>query len=444
MSTPTGFATPALRRPDLLAGLAAVGLGLVLALGLGAESRGSLAAPGGLVTAGGRLAGLAAAYLLLLVVLLSARLPGLERAVGQDRLIGWHRRLGPWPLYLIAVHAVAVTLGYAEQSRTGYWHQVAVLLTGYRDVLAATVAAGLLVLAGVTSYRKVRAGMRYETWWAVHLYTYLALALSLAHQLVTGASFVGHPVTRAVWVGLWAGTAGVVLVCRVGLPVWRSAYHRLRVVTVRPEAPGVVSVVLRGRHLDRLPLAGGQFLQWRFLVRGLWWQAHPYSPSALPRNDHLRVTVKGLGDHSGGLAGVRPGTRVAIEGPYGVFTAAARVGDRVLLVGAGVGVTPLLALLDDLPGGVDVSVVVRASRPQDLVHHDEVLALTAARGGRVHTLTGPRSQVRIEEALSRLVPDLAGRDVYVCGPPELSDRVLLAARRAGTPEERLHLETFAL
>ena len=70
-------------------------------------------------------------------------------------------------------------------------------------MLAAAAALGLLFLAGATSYRNVRKKMRYETWWAVHLYTYLAAALSFTHQLATGAPFLGHPWARAYWISLW-------------------------------------------------------------------------------------------------------------------------------------------------------------------------------------------------------------------------------------------------
>ena len=137
-------------------------------------------------------------------------------------------------------------------------------------------------MAGVTSWRVVRRTVRYETWWAIHLYFYLALALAFAHQITNGASFVGHPLARAYWTALWLATAGTVVVYRLGLPLWRTLRHRLRVVDVRSEGPGVVSIVCQGRHLERLPVSGGQFLQWRFLARGLWWQAHPYSLSAMP------------------------------------------------------------------------------------------------------------------------------------------------------------------
>ncbi|HZU72022.1 MAG TPA: ferredoxin reductase family protein [Acidimicrobiales bacterium] len=424
--------------------LAGIGLGATIGTAVTAESKGSLAAAGGWATAAGRLSGLLGAYLMLVMVLLVARLPVLERAVGQDRIVAWHRRIGGWPIVLIGLHAVLITVGYAALDRSGVLHQAYTLLDSYPDVLAATVAFGLLIAVGVSSYRRARRRLRYETWWTVHLYTYLALALAFSHQLANGASFVGHPLARLWWASMWGAVVGTVLLWRIGVPLWRSLYHRLRVVDVRQEGPGVYSVVCAGEHLERLAVSGGQFFQWRFLKPGFWWQAHPYSLSALPRPPYLRVTVKDLGDHSRSLGSLRPGTFVAIEGPYGAFTRHSRTGDRVLLVAAGVGVTPVRALLEDLPAGVDVEVVLRASRPEDLVLRDEVAALVKARRGRLHQLVGDRHTVRTDAAaLSTLVPDLHQRDAYVCGPDGFSDRLVAALRAAGTPAEQIHREEFA-
>jgi len=285
--------------------------------------------------------------------------------------------------------------------------------------------------------------MAYETWWSVHLYTYLALFLSFSHQIDTGASFVGHPLARLWWTALWVGTLALVVGARLGLPAWRSVRHRVRVVTVTPEGPGVVSVLLRGRRLDRLPVAGGQFFQWRFLRRGLWWQAHPYSLSAAPRGDLLRITVKDLGDHSSGLAAVAPGTRVAIEGPYGTFTADTVTRDRVLLVGAGVGTAPVLALLQELPAEADVTVMLRASTAGDLVLRDEVAAEVFRRDGRLVELVGSRDHVVVDAAaFRRIVPDVRRRDVYLCGPDALAHQLAAELKRAGVPGDHVHFESF--
>jgi predicted ferric reductase len=428
---------------DAAAALAGLGFGAVVAAVILGESRGSLAAPGGLLSAAGRLAGFTGTYLILILVVLVARLPWLERSVGQDRLVRWHRRVSPWALGLIAAHVVLITLGYAAAAKSGVWHELWVLLTSYRDMLAAAAGFGLLVLAGVTSYSYVRRRMRYETWWVVHLYLYLALALAFAHQIFTGIIFITHPLVRALWIVLWVATAGMVLVFRVAQPVWRSLRHQLRVVEVRDEAPGVVSVVCRGRQIDQLAVSGGQFFLWHFLTRELWWQGHPYSLSALPRPPYLRVTIKGLGDQSRAIASLRPGTPVAIEGPYGAFTDHARSSNSVALIGAGVGITPLRALLEDFPAGTDVVVVVRASTTADLVHHDEVQALVRQRGGRLHEVVGPRHTIRFNaRVLRRMVPDLTARDIYICGPGGFTGEIVDAAQRLGAVPEQIHLEAF--
>jgi predicted ferric reductase len=428
---------------DVCAALAGLGFGAVLAAVITGESRGSLAASGGLLTAAGRLAGFTGTYLMLIMVVLVARLPWLERAVGQDQLVRWHRRVSPWALGLITGHVVLITIGYAQAAKSGPLHEAWVLLRSYPDMLAAAVGFSLLVLAGITSVRIVRRRLRYETWWVVHLYLYLGLALAFAHQIVTGISFIGHPLVRALWIVIWAATAGMVVVFRIGQPVWRSVRHQLRVVEVRGEAPGVVSVVCRGRRLDKLAVSGGQFFLWHFLTRDLWWQAHPYSLSALPSPPYLRVTVKGLGDQSRAIAHLQPGTRVAIEGPYGSFTRHARSCNAVALVGAGVGITPLRALLEDLPPRTDVVVVVRASTADDLVHRGEIASLVKQRGGRLHEIVGPRRKVGFNaHALRRLVPDIAERDVYVCGPDGFSAEVVDAALRLGVAEEQVHTEAF--
>ncbi len=425
--------------------LVGLGFGAVLALAIVDEPSGSLHAPGGVAVFVGNLTALVGTYLALVMVLLVSRVGIVERAIGQDQLVRWHKRLSPWPLSLIALHAMLTTIGYAQAAKAGVWAELGSFVRTYPDMLAALVGFGLMMAVGIASIRAVRAKVRHETWWALHLYLYMALALSFAHQIVLGPSFVGHPITVAVWSVAWAATAGLVLVYRVGMPVFRTLRHQLRVVEIRTEGPGVASIICEGKDLDRLGVAGGQFFAWRFLVRGMWWQAHPYSLSALPSPRYLRLTVKAVGDHSSAVAHLKPGTRVAIEGPYGRFTRESSTQPRVVLLAAGIGVTALRALLEDLPGDSRPVVVLRASKAEDLVLRAEIEELVRARGGKLHELIGSRSKVRIDRgSLVRLVPDLKSRDAFVCGPPEFVGHIEAVLKSAGLPLTRIHHEAFSL
>jgi predicted ferric reductase len=434
---------PALARAGLI--VAGIGLGATTALAVTDETASQLTAPGGPATFIGSLTGLVGTYLALMMVLLVSRIPAIERVLGQDGLLRWHRRLAPWPISLIAAHAVFITVGYAQAAKAGIWHQVGVMLTRYPDVLIATVGLGIMCFIGIISLRAIRRRLRRETWWLVHLFMYLALAISFAHVLALGPSFVGHPLTQIVWSVAWAATAGLVLCYRFGLPIVRSLRHRLVVTEVRREGPGVVSVICSGRRLDKLAVAGGQFFCWRFLASRMWWQAHPYSLSALPQPPYLRLTVKGVGDHSASLARLRPGTKVVIEGPYGAFTKYAQHGRRAVLVAAGIGVTALRSLLEDLPRNSAPIVLLRASRKEDLVLAKEVAELVRYRHGRLHELIGPREQAAIDEqSLPRLVPDLRQRDLYVCGPEGFVTAIVDLAKRLELPDEAIHHEAYVL
>ena len=425
--------------------IASAGLAVVVALTLIDQPWSQLGTPGGPAIFVGSLTGMVGAYLALVMLVLVSRIGPFERSVGQDKILRWHQRLAIWPLTLLTVHAVAVTLGYAQATRTGFVGEIGPLVSGYSGVLTATVALGLMLLAGIFSVRAIRSRLRRETWWVLHLYMYIALALSIAHVIALGPSFVNHPVTKVVWVVIWLASAGTAMAYRVLLPLARSFRHRLEVVEVRPEAPGVVSVICAGRDLDQLPVAGGQFCFWRFVAHDMWWQAHPYSVSALPHDSKLRLTVKAVGDHSSAVAQLRPGTKVVFEGPYGAFRAERRQRPLVVLLAAGIGVTSVRSLLEDLPHSTRPVVVLRASQRRDLALLDEIEELAEQRNGRVVTLIGSRHKQALDAAtLWGLVPDLQSREAYVCGPSEFVADITAALLDAEVPRKAIHHEAYAL
>jgi predicted ferric reductase len=401
--------------------------------------------PGDWLTNAGRILGLLAGYGVVVLVALMARLPPLERGVGADRLARWHAMGGRYVVSLVVSHALLIIWGYAVSDHTNVVRQTGTLLTSYPDVPMATVGAFLLLGVGLVSMRGARRRMRYETWYYLHFYTYLAIALAFSHQFAVGAEFVSSLPARTVWSAMYLIVAGLVVWYRIATPVRQALRHRLRVAGLHGEAPGVVSVYIGGARLHELSAEPGQFFRWRFLTRDLWWSSHPYSLSARPRPELLRITVKNLGDHSGSLGRLRPGTRVIAEGPYGAFTAGSRQARRkVLLLAGGVGITPLRTMFETLPG--EVTLVYRASDPRDIVFRQELDAIAAARGATVHYLIGARARLGRDplsaQQLQALVPGLHTRDVYLCGPAGMTETAVAALRAAGVPRRRIHHESF--
>ncbi|MGW3668490.1 ferredoxin reductase family protein [Streptomyces sp. NPDC005141] len=391
----------------------------------------------------GRFTGLYGALLMAFQLVLVARLPWLDHRIGMDRLTSWHRWVGFGLLWTLLSHVVFIVLGYAEGTSAGPVDELVELATTVAGVLRALVALVLIMAVGAVSARWARRRLAYETWHFIHLYTYVAVVLAFTHQVAAGTTFTASAVATAYWWTLWGGALGAVLVGRVVLPVWRNLRHRLRISAVVPESDTVVSIYITGRDLDRLPARAGQFFLWRFLTRDRWWQANPFSLSAAPDGTRLRLTAKTAGDGTAALRHLKVGTRVFAEGPYGAFTALHRTRPETLLIAGGVGVTPIRALLEDLHD--HVVLIYRVAADRDAVLLDELRELADAKGAELHVVTGPATPDRLApRELARLVPDVADRDVFVCGPPGMTGAVLRTLRDLGVPKAQIHFERFSL
>ena len=411
--------------------------------------------PAAALTSAGRISGLVASVLLLAQVVLMARVPALESAFGQDRLARTHRVVGFTSFSLMLFHVLTITWGYAAGQLGGFLAMLWSLVAGYPGMLLAAAGTAALTLVVATSIRAARRRLRYESWHLLHLYAYLGVGLALPHQLWTGQQFLSSPARAAFWWSAWALSAAALLVWRVAVPVGRNLRHRLRVTSVVRESPGIFSVYVAGRRLDRLRVEAGQFFSWRFLTGPGWSRAHPYSISAGPDGRSLRVTVQDVGDGSGVVRGLRPGTRVLVEGPYGRLSARARSRRKVALIGAGVGITPLRALAEGLDYRPGEAVLLQRSPDRPLFAHElgvlaeeRGLELIFVPGHRrapdswLSDVAGPVRRASDVAVLRAWVPDIADRDVYVCGPPAWAALVEQTLAGAGVPADRIHLETF--
>ncbi len=437
---------------DLLVGLLWASGAAAVALFLAAAPLKQYSTVGGFVTAIGIVVGLVGTDFILVMLVLAARIPILDRIIGHDRAIAVHRSLGKPALYLLLSHGTLLLVGYGISAGINPIAEIGSMLA-IPDMPLAFIALGLLLLVVVTSLVAVRRKFSYEGWHLIHLLSYLAVVFAVPHQLSVGAILAQGTLERAYWISLYVLALGSIITYRFAEPAVSSLRHGLRVDRVEQVSPGVVSIHMRGNNLQELGSSGGQYFIWRFWAGRTWWHSHPISLSSMPTNAAARITVRDLGKGTNSLSRLRSGTPVSLEGPYGLFTEAARTAPRLAIIVAGIGITPVRALLEQselAPG--EATIVLRASDEKETYLWNEILQLAEKKGATVYTMLGrrarrgpgwmPQTDASRGVTMRSIFPRLAESDLYVCGPTAWLDLVESDARAAGIPAHQLHTERF--
>lgn len=390
-------------------------------------------------------AGLVAMNSMLFMLLLAARVPVIDRVLGQVRAIRWYRLLGRVTVLGVLTHVALIITGTGWTNRDDLAGAVGSLWSG--NLPLAFASAALLLLTTIASVLAVCRGLRREVRHLLNILSYAAVLLAIPHMLRLDPVFLPGRAQRIYWGVLLVFVGACLLWYRLLTPLLRSWRHRLKLANTVHLTPDLLHMEFTGRHLDRLMARAGQCFAWRLLTPQLWTRTHRFFLSAAPTRDRLRITVRVTDEHTAELAAARPGTRVIFAGPYGAFTDASRTRDGLVLIGAGTDLAPIRSLLEATTAHpADTVVILRASAPEELFLLDEFQQLCDDRGIVLHLMTGPRHEGRwvsigyAGHDLSTLAPDLENSDVFVCGPGGFVDSVLAEARDLGVAPEQCHEE----
>lgn len=403
-----------------------------------------------------RLTALVATDLLLIQILLIARVPWLDQLYGHDRATQTHKKLGKPILYLVLVHFICVIWSFAIADGKNVLDEFLVLVTTIPDLITASIALALMIILVVTSLRIVRNKLQYEAWYLVHLFGYGAVMLAIPHQITTGTDIAGKPLAESFWIAAYLFVGLNILWFRLLSPIVFSGVKGLKISEVTKESSDSVSITVSGKRMDTFSANSGQFFIVRFITATHWWRAHPFSISAAPTREAIRFTIGNRGDDTAIFQHIKPGTRVILEGPYGIFTEERRTKSDVVLIAAGIGAPPIRALAEEISASSgEVSIIYRVRDRADAPLADELTEIARRRGFYLHILDGNRrsnkswlpktvhqSKSDADELLT-LVPKVADSDVYVCGPVEFTRSVKASLKTVGTPEHQIHAEEFA-
>ncbi len=400
----------------------------------------------------GRLAGLLAATLILIQLILIGRVKWVESTFGLDKLSRLHRLNGYVILGLIVAHPILLTQGYAIINDTTYQGQYIDFLKNWDTLLRAFVGYLILLATIVLSITIVRKRLKYETWYYVHIFNYLAIALVFGHQLRFGPA-AEDQAFMMYWYTAYAFAFGNLIWYRFLKPLIKFSKHDFHVTRVEPEGPNGIatSIYITGDKLRDYKIKAGQFMIFRFFQKGFWTQAHPFSVSMLPESGEFRITAKKLGDYTNQLEHITPGIEVLIDGPHGVFTEEKITQDKILFIAGGVGITPIRALLESLgPKGKDLILLYSNKSRAEHIFAEELEALSKEFDFKIKNIYSDEKVEGAEQGyldqamLKRLVPDLVERDVFLCGPPPMMDALKKALTNLGLPKKQFHWERFAL
>lgn len=399
----------------------------------------------------GRLAGLVAGYMILLQFFFMGRTPYLERVFGLDKLSQIHHSNGLRGFYFLVLHPLLLVLGYRAFKEQSIWSQVKDFFINYEYVNFAIIGFLFFVVIVASSIYISRRRLKYESWYFVHLLAYLAVFGSFWHQIKIGEDLLASQIFYWYWIGLYTFVFANHIVFRFARPVYRYFKHQFFVENVVRENYNTVSIYIGGKDLDKFNIHAGQFMIFRFLAKGYWWQAHPFSMSMMPNGKQLRVTIKNVGDFTAKIQEVKVGTKIFIDGPYGVFTDLFGVSEKVLMIAGGIGITPIRSLMERLLSkGKDVTLLYSARTEKDIVFKREIDEVANKYGGKVIYVVSDEPGFNGEkgrldqEKIKALVPDLNMREVFLCGPPPMMDAVISSLKNLGASNLKIHFEKFSM
>jgi len=397
----------------------------------------------------GRLSGLLLALAALFQVFLISRVAWVERCFGFDRMVRLHHISGYSISAFLLAHPILLALGYGKLTGKGFWPQIFTFVNNFEDVLPATAAFFLFLAVIFLSIVIVRRRLAYEVWYFAHIFVYAAIALSFPHQAAVGAD-LGRSAFLLYWYALYIFVFGNLLIFRFGLPVYRFLKHRFEVKLVTTEAPDIFSIYIGGRDMEKFRFKGGQFLKLRFLTKKIWKEEHPFSISARPNGEYVRVTIKALGDFTSAIRNIAPGTPVLIDGPHGLFTGAASRKDKTLFIAGGIGIAPIFPLLSEFAEkGKDIVLFYGNRAEAGTAFKKDIDILAEKYSFRVHYAMSDDSSWAgakgwIDLALIRgLAPDFLEREVYICGPELMRKSLENNLSAAGIQKRDIHYEDFS-
>jgi predicted ferric reductase len=371
-------------------------------------------------------------------LILGARLRIIEHAFGGlDRLYRAHRRIGATVVILLVAHAALLFASRVVLLDLSFG------LSLFTPSQGSVIFTGVLVLAALVAgvVASFFAPLRHGLFVALQRTLGLLFLLAGLHVFRTGGTKASSSALTVVMVTLAiAAAAGYVYRSVLGQLLVRRRHYRVTAVNELDDR--VVELVLE-------PIRSAiQFVPGQFAFLDLDYPSpdigpHPFSVTSAHGDTTLRFVVKALGDHTRSLHELPTGVHARVEGGFGGFSHLTVPGSRQVWIAGGIGITPFLSMARSLdPERFDVDLYYCTAHLDETYFADELAALAPERGFRLHLVPEDSDGFLTAERLRAELPDLADREVLICGPGPMLASLRSQLSAIGVPASQVHGEDF--
>jgi len=354
---------------------------------------------------------------------------------GLDRMYMTHRHSSTAALLLIFVHVLTVPI-----SLEGW------VLGNYLAVIAFTgiVSIALVSLSPRIPFLNRITGETYEGWKNLKKTVGIFFIVGFIHSLT-----IKNPLNAFIainWVQVFFIIGAVSYLYTEIFGRYFGKYIPYTVEAVDHPTNFTTEVTLRAEGTPMKKHRAGQFLFVRFPNEPALNESHPFTITSAPHEEVLRVTIKASGDFTRALFNdLKPGTAALVEGPYGMFDYK-KSGSKQIWIAGGIGVTPFLSFIRDLPGTLDHDVDFYYA----IRHRDEVLFYNELEAAGIKNLrlkvnirySAVGGSLTVEEIVRNAGGVVSGLHIYMCGPLSMLQSFDRKFRALGVPKSHIHFEEF--
>ena len=400
-------------------------------------------------------AGLLAASILLNQFILSARIKLLDRVFGLDKILKFHGHVMIAADLLLIFHLVLKLLllfNFNLQMYLGF--------TAFGIYFTIVFITVLLMVKTYTEpvyiFRKFRdfiiekTGIQYQSLRFLHKFTFFALIIMTVHIVLASSTQENN-----IRIYFIAGWCFFVLLFYLKNLFIKPAVLKKRAFTVTDvikENYNVTTIKMKLPEKSKFNYKAGQFAYFKFLNGKPGKEEHPVSFSS-PSGNTTSITVKNLGDWTEKLKDIRPGDKVAVDGPYGVFSyRRVKPGKEICFIAGGIGITPFLCMLRDIRQKriiiKSIKLIWQARRTDDFIYFEEIKNYVKEIDNFEFfpVITGDEDwdgisgRINTEKLNSMKLPKKA--EYFICAPYKMLKSTIKLLKKTGVKKRLMNYENF--